>query len=170
MGTISLTELGPDRVEVKGATGAPRPEKLKIVAGYQDGWAGTATIGYCWPQAVEKARTAEMIVRRLLEERGLQYEEIHSELLGLDSLFGPLADTSCADELNEVYLRMAVRTPDKKLAEAFPRQFPWLGLSGPPTASGFSGIEPARALLGLWPTLAKRGLIEAGVKVTVTET
>jgi len=170
MGALTLTDMGDDRVEVKGACGLPRTDTLKVVGGYADGWAGTATIGYCWPQAYRKAQATERIVRQLLAERKLDYEEIHSEFIGLDSLLGPLADTSRAEELNEVYLRMVVRTPDKRLAEAFPRQIPWLGLSGPPTASGFSGIEPARALLGLWPTLARRELIESQVRVTVTNT
>lgn len=169
MGTLKLTDLGNDRVEVSGATGLPRTDSLKIVGGYADGWAGAATIGYCWPEAYRKAQATERIVRQLLSERKLDYEEIHSEYIGLDSLLGPLADTSRADELNEVYLRLLVRTPDKRLAEAFPRQIPWLALSGPPTASGFSGIEPARALLGLWPTLARREAIEAHVTVTVSD-
>jgi hypothetical protein len=143
---------------------------LKIVAGYDDGWAGTATIGYSWPGAMKKARATEAIVRKQLAELKLQYEEIHTEFLGYDSLLGPLADDSRIDELNEVYLKMSVRAKDRRLAEAFPRQFPWLALSGPPTASGFSGIEPARQLLGLWPTLVRRDLIEPEVKVSLQET
>ena len=168
MGTLRLDDLGDDRVRVSGATGLPAPETLKVVAGYDDGWAGTAMIGYCWPDAVKKARTTESVIRRLLAERRLQYDDIHTELLGLDSLLGPLADTSQAAELNEVYLRMVVRTRDRRLAEAFPRQFPWLGLSGPPTASGFSGIEPPRQLLGLWPTLVRRDRVEDRVGVAIT--
>ena len=168
MGTLRLDDLGDDRVRVSGATGLPASETLKVVAGYDDGWAGIAMIGYCWPDAVKKARTTESVIRRLLAERRLQYDDIHTELLGLDSLLGPLADTSQAAELNEVYLRMVVRTRDRRLAEAFPRQFPWLGLSGPPTASGFSGIEPPRQLLGLWPTLVRRDRVEDRVGVAIT--
>ncbi len=170
MGTLRLDDLGHDRVRVSGATGLPRPNALKVVAGYADGWAGSATIGYSWPQAYAKAQTAERIVRQLIAERQLEYEEIHTEFIGLNSLLGPLADTSRADELNEVYLRMLVRTPDRRLAEAFPRQFPWLALSGPPTASGFSGMDAPRALLGLWPTLVPRDLVEAQVKVSLSTT
>ncbi|MCX7168813.1 MAG: DUF1446 domain-containing protein, partial [Proteobacteria bacterium] len=170
IGTLSLTDLGHDRVEVKGATGLPRSDTLKVVAGYADGWAGSATIGYSWPQAYAKAQTAERIVRQLIAERKLDYEEIHTEFLGLNSLLGPLADTSHAEELNEVYLRMVVRTQDRRMAEAFPRQFPWLALSGPPTASGFSGMDAPRALLGLWPTLVRRDLLEAQVSVTLSTT
>jgi hypothetical protein len=170
MGTLRLEDLGGDRVRMSGATGRPRPQKLKIVAGFDDGWAGSATIGYCWPGAMKKARATEAIVRRQLAESGLQYEEIHTEFLGYDSLLGPLADDAHLDELNEVYLKMSVRTKERRLAEAFPRQFPWLALSGPPTASGFTGIEAPRQLLGLWPTLVRRDLIEPEVKVSLCDT
>jgi hypothetical protein len=170
MGTLRLDDLGGDRVRVSGATGRPRPEKLKIVAGYEDGWAGTATIGYSWPGAMKKARATEAIVRQQLAEQKLSFDEIHTEFLGYDSLLGPLADDSQVDALNEVYLKMSVRAKERRLAEAFPRQFPWLALSGPPTASGFSGIEPARQLLGLWPTLVRRELVEPQVSISVTET
>ncbi len=170
MGTLKLDDLGGDRVRVSGATGLPRPEKLKIVAGYDDGWAGTATLGYSWPGAMKKARATEAIIRQQLVEMKLQYEEIHTEFLGFNSLLGDVADAAHIEELNEVYLKMSVRAQDRRLAEAFPRQFPWLGLSGPPTASGFSGIEPARQLLGLWPTLVRRDLIEPGVKVSLQDT
>jgi len=109
-------------------------------------------------------------VRRQLAEAKLAYDEIHTEFLGFNSLLGPLADDSKIEELNEVYLKMSVRAKDRRLAEAFPRQFPWLALSGPPTASGFSGIEPARQLLGLWPTLVRRDLVEPEVKVSLQDT
>ena len=170
MGTLSLNDLGGDRVEVSGASGRPRPAMLKIVAGYQDGWSGTAQIGYSWPGAMKKARASAAIIEAQLRETGLGYDEIHTEFLGYNSLLGPLADATHLDEINEVYLRMAVRSQDRRLAEAFPRQFPWLALSGPPTASGFSGIEPARQLLGIWPTLVRRELVEPQVKISVTET
>ena len=170
MGTLRLEDLGGDRVRVSGATGRPRPERLKIVAGYQDGWAGTATIGYSWPGAMQKARATAAIIARQLAGQKLAYDEIHTEYLGYNSLLGDLADDSRIEELNEVYLKMSVRAKERRQAEAFPRQFPWLALSGPPTASGFSGIEPARQLLGLWPTLVRRDLIEADVKVSLQET
>lgn len=170
MGTLKLEDHGGDRVRVSGATGRPKPEKLKVVAGFQDGWAGSATIGYSWPGAMQKARATEAIVRGQLAELKLAYDEIHTEFLGYNSLLGDLADDSQLDEINEVYLKMSVRAQDRRLAEAFPRQFPWLALSGPPTASGFSGIEAPRQLLGLWPTLVRRDLIEAEVKVSLQET
>ncbi len=64
---------------------------------------------------------------------------------------------------------MTVRSREKRAAEAFARLFPWLGLSGPPYAGGFHGIERAKELLGVWPTLAAREQIEPHVSVSVED-
>jgi hypothetical protein len=169
VGTLRLSNAGADRVEVRGATGRPRPAQLKIVAGYEDGWMGHAVIGFCWPDALRKAEATVALVQQALREQNLPIDETCVEYLGLDAFLGPHADRSARDELNEVWLRMAVRTRDRRVAEAFPRQFPWLALSGPPYMGGFHGIAPASQLLGVWPALAARELIEPGVEVQMRE-
>jgi hypothetical protein len=168
MGTLTLTDLGGDRVEVKGASGLPRPDTLKIVAGYEDGWMGSAVVGFCWPDALRKAEATVAIVRQAMREQGIAVQELHVEYPGLDTFLGPHADRSRLDELNEVWLRVAIRTPDKRIADGLGRQFPWLALSGPPYMGGFHGITPGSQLLGLWPTLVARDLIERRVEVSVT--
>ncbi|HZW19710.1 acyclic terpene utilization AtuA family protein [Noviherbaspirillum sp.] len=169
MGTIRLDDLGDDRVRVSGATGRPRPAELKIVGGYQDGWMGQATFGYSWPQAYQKAERTAAIVTGLLQEQGMQYDEMRVEYLGYDSILGRLADPSQRDALNEIYLRMAIRAQDKRVADGFGRLFPWLALSGPPFVGGRYAMQPASELLGIWPALAERGLIEERVAVDVME-
>jgi hypothetical protein len=169
MGTLALTELGADRVEVRGATGLARPDTLKVVAGYEDGWMGSTVVGFCWPDALQKAEAAVATVRQALREQRIAVEDFHVEYLGLDAFLGPHADRSRRDELNEVWVRVAIRTPDKRIADGLGRQFPWLALSGPPYMGGFHGITPASQLLGLWPTLVARELIEPHVDVSVTQ-
>ena len=169
MGTLRLTEIGADQVEVRGATGKPRPAQLKIVAGYEDGWMGHAVVGFCWPDAFRKAQATVALVEQAVREQKLAVEEVRAEYLGLDTFLGPHADRSARDGMNEVWLRMAVRTRDKRVADAFPRQFPWLALSGPPYMGGFHGVTPASQLLGVWPTLAAREHIEAQVDVQLLE-
>jgi hypothetical protein len=44
-----------------------------------------------------------------------------------------------------------------------------LGLSGPPYVGSMKGIQPAKELLGIWPTLVKRELIESGVQISLEE-
>ncbi len=169
MGTLRLDDLGSDRVRVSGATGRPAPATLKIVAGFEDGWMGQAVIGFCWPDALAKADAVVASVKQQLAERGMAHDELCVERLGHDTFLGPHADTRGADELNEVWLRMAVRCRDKRVAEAFPRLFPWMALSGPPFMGGFHGISPASQLLGLWPTTVRRDLVESNVSVKLLE-
>ena len=165
MGTIVLDDLGHDRVRVTGATGRPPPATLKVVAGYEDGWLGEATIGLCWPDAMAKARAVVDSVKVQLAERRLVHDELCVEFIGHDSFLGPHADASRGGDLNEVWLRLAIRSADKRAAEAFPRLFPWMALSGPPYMGGFRGITPASQLLGLWPAAVRRERIEPDVRV-----
>jgi hypothetical protein len=154
-------------VDVRGAAGAPRPARLKVVAGYDDGWMGSQTIGFSWPDAYRKCEVAAEIIRQLMHESGIRYEELNVEYVGYDSLLGAHADPAGRDQLNECFLRMSIRTPDQKVADGFGRLFPWLALSGPPYMGGFHGVERARQLLGIWPTLVSREPIESRVEVVV---
>jgi len=169
MTTLRMEEIGPDVVRVVGATGHPAPEMLKIVAGYEDGYMGQAVMGYAWPDALAKAQTAAQIVLQQMERIGLKPQETLVEYMGYNSIHGPLADATHADDLNEVYLRIAIRCADKRDAEKLGRLLPPLALSGPPFVGGAGGMTPARGLLGIWPTLAPRGVIEEYVHVSVEE-
>lgn len=169
MTTLRLEEIGPDEVRVSGATGRPAPQTLKIVAGYADGVMGQAMIGYAWPDALAKARAAAEIIQQQMREIGLQAEETLIEYPGYNSLHGPLADDAHAGELNEVYLRIAVRCADRQEAAKLGRLFPPLALSGPPFIGGAGGMLEPRGMLGIWPTLAPRALIEEYIRVSVEE-
>jgi hypothetical protein len=169
MTTLRLEEIGPDQVRVTGATGRPAPDMLKIVAGYEDGVMGQAMIGYAWPDALAKAQAAAQIIQQQMVEISLKSEETVIEYLGYNSIHGPLADPAHIDDLNEVYLRIAVRCADKKEAAKLGRLFPPLALSGPPFIGGAGGMMEPRGLLGIWPTLAPRALIEEYVRVSVEE-
>jgi Acyclic terpene utilisation family protein AtuA len=168
MSTLVLTDLGDNRVEVKGASGKPRPDKLKIVGGYHDGYMGEASLAYSWPEALKKARATAAIVRTQLAERNIKCDELHVEYLGYNALFGAVAEHDDGDDLNEVFLRMAIRSKDKRVAEGFRRLFPWLALSGPPFVTG-GGIQGATELIAIWPTLVRRELVEDQVKIEIVE-
>ena len=92
---------------------------------------GQAMIGYAWPDALAKAQAAAEIIQQQMAEVGLKAEETVIEYLGYNSIHGPLADPTHADELNEVYLRIAVRCADKREAAKLGRLFPPLGSERP---------------------------------------
>ena len=91
-------------------------------------------------------------------------------VLARNSLLGANADPTYRDQLNECFLRMTVRTRDKRVADGFGRLFPWLGLSGPPYVGSMKGIQPAKELLGIWPTLVSREFVEKKVKIEMEKT
>ncbi|HUN69930.1 MAG TPA: acyclic terpene utilization AtuA family protein [Burkholderiales bacterium] len=169
MGTLRFDDEGGDRVQISGASGAARPASLKIVAGYQDGWMGTGMIGFAWPEAYAKCEKSAEIIQALVAERGWAVEDTNVEYIGYDSLLGANADPTYRDQLNECFLRMTIRTKDKRVADGFGRLFPWLGLSGPPFVGSMKGVQPAKELLGIWPALARRELIESGIQISLEE-
>jgi hypothetical protein len=170
MGTLRFEDQGDDRVRISGASGAARPKTLKVVAGYQDGWMGTGMIGFAWPEAYAKCEKSAEVIGTLVKERGWAVEDTNVEYIGYNSLLGANADPTYRDQLNECFLRMTIRTQDKKVADAFGRLFPWLGLSGPPYVGSMKGVQPAKELLGIWPTLITRELVEKNTRIEIEST
>ncbi len=170
MSTLRLDDLGHDRVRVSGATGHPRPAQLKVVGGYSDGYKAEVTWGFSWPDAYDKALAAVDIVKTQLSERKVPHEDLFIEFPGLNSAHGPLAPLPAPEqlaELNEVWVRMVLRTQSKAAADGFGRLFPWMALSGPAYTCGFSGLHAASELLGIWPTLIDRAQVESQIQVEV---
>lgn len=165
---VKLQEVDKNKVQITGVKGKPKPEALKVVMGYEDGYMGQVLMGFSWPDALKKARKANEIIRKQVENNHLVYEEIQDSYLGYDSIHGPLAKEP-KEELNEIYLRMAVKAKCKREVTQFNSLFPPLFLNGPPAAGAFFGNIPPRQLLGMWSTLISRELIEENVKVTVEE-
>ncbi|WP_108022495.1 acyclic terpene utilization AtuA family protein [Melghirimyces profundicolus] len=165
---VQLEAVGTNEVKVTGVSGKPRPDTLKVVMGYENGYMGQVIVGFSWPDALEKARKTDEIIRKQMASRGLQYDEIHTDFMGYNSLHGPLAEEP-KEELNEVYLRMAVRAKTKRDALKLNRLFPPLSLDGPPSMGGYFGNIPPRQLLGMWASLIPRDIVEKNVKVSVNE-
>jgi hypothetical protein len=164
---VHLEETAPNEVKVTGVKGKPKPSHLKVVMGYENGYMGQVIVGYSWPDALKKAKATDQIIRRQLKEKKIEFDEIRTDFIGYNSLHGPLA-TEPDDNINEIYLRMVVKSDDKKKADSFRRLFPPLALNGPPTMT-YLGNIPTRQLIGMWSALIPRELVENDVKVTIKE-
>jgi hypothetical protein len=162
--SIEVEDVGPDRVRVTGAKGAARPASLKVSASYHYGWKAAGTIVYTWPQAVEKARAADRIVRERLEHLGLHFDAIHTEYFGLNACHGPAAPPN--PDPPEIELRIGVRGPDRYAVDRFTRELIPLVLNGPPGATGYGEGRPAvREIVAYWPALIPREEIRTRVEV-----
>jgi hypothetical protein len=165
--TVQLRDAGTDLVEVSGVAGRPRPDDLKAILGYLDGYAGTIALGYSWPDAVQKARRSAELIGRMVARSGLRPLDQVVEIVGVDSTHGSAAPIP--DDPNEVVLRISARFATEGEAKRFPRIATPLGLNGPPFIGGGVAPQSARALLGVWPSLLPRRLVEPGVEVSVEE-
>ena len=162
--TIRLTDAGPDRVRISGIRGGSRPPSLKLSIAYANGWKAIGTLVYSWPQAREKARAADAIVRRRLESLGLSFEEVYTEFLGIDACHGTAAPPN--PDPPEVQLRIGVRGQDRKAVDRFTRELIPLVLNGPPGATGFGEGRPAvREIVAYWSALIPREEISTRVEV-----
>ncbi len=162
--SVHLEDMAADRVRVSGIRGAPRPPTLKLSIAYEYGWKATGTLVYTRPQAIEKARAADRIVRARLGRLGLKFERIHTEILGLNACHGPAAGETA--DPPEVQLRIGVRGQDRKAVDRFTRELIPLVLSGPPGATGFGeGKPPVREIVAYWSALIPRDEIQTRVEV-----
>jgi hypothetical protein len=162
--SIRLSDAGPDRVRVSGIRGGPRPPTLKVSISYASGWKATGTLVYSWPQALEKARAADRIVRERIQQLGLTFDEIYTEYFGVNACLGPAAPPN--PDPPEVQLRIGVRGGDKKAVDRFTRELIPLVLNGPPGATGFGeGRPPVREIVAYWSALVPREEIVTRVEV-----
>jgi hypothetical protein len=137
--SIQLEDLGNDRVRVFGIKGRPATPFYKVSASYLDGFVAFSTLTYSAPEALDKAKAADRILRGRLDRLGLQFDEIRTEFVGMNACHGALAR---AIEPNEVMMRVGVRGHDRKAIERFGKEIAPLILTGPPSVTGFSGGRP----------------------------
>jgi hypothetical protein len=167
--TIQVRPDGRNRVRVSGIRGYPRTDKLKVSIAYFYGYKAVGTLVYAWPDAYDKAKRADHVLRARLRDLGLEFEEILTEYVGVDATHGRLAGPPSPD-LAEVQLRVGVRARERAPVERFTREIAPLVLTGPPSVTGFAGGRPAvEEIVAYWPALIDRGEIEPHVKVDVLE-
>jgi hypothetical protein len=165
--TIRLEQAGRDRVRVRGIHGSPRTPMLKVSIAYFYGYKAVGTLVYSWPEAYDKARAADRILRQRLENLGLKYEQILTEFVGANATHGALSGAP-DPESPEVQLRIGVRAQERAPVERFTREIAPLVLTGPPSVTGFAGGRPAvEEVVAYWPALIDRRQIEPFVRVEI---
>src|SRR5438132_2269818 len=70
--TIQLADDGKDRVRVFSIKGRPATDSLKVSISYSAGYKAVGTLVYAWPDAYDKAKAADKILRARLERAGLR--------------------------------------------------------------------------------------------------
>jgi hypothetical protein len=166
---VQLESVGPDRVEVTGATGRPPTAQYKVSATYLDGYRAVAVVSIVGVSAAAKAeKTAEAILirtRQIFRARNLpDFSVVHIEVLGAESSYGP---QSRARDSREVILRLVVEHPQRDALELFAREIAPAGTSWAPGTTGFMGGRPkVQPVVKLFTFLVEKSAL-AGPRVSI---
>jgi hypothetical protein len=158
---VQVQPVGPDRVQVQGASGSARPEHLKATLGYRDGWIGEGQIAYGGPGAVARGRLALQLLEHRLQRLGWQALEHRAELIGCDALHG--ATLGAASQPYEVRVRLAVRCSTQAQAERVGQEVEALYLNGP--AAGGGVTQSVREVVAVASALVPRSAVRTAVEV-----
>ncbi|MEI2414625.1 acyclic terpene utilization AtuA family protein [Orrella sp. JC864] len=133
-------QTGPDRVQVHGVRGHPRPDELKVNLCHRGGWLAEAEISYAGLQAEARARLAGEIVRKRIGPA----LALRLDLIGVTSVLdddaGSLAAARGPGDARDVRLRVAASHADRALAERVLREVTALYTCGP---AGGGGVRTA---------------------------
>jgi hypothetical protein len=163
--SIQLEQDGPDRVRFSGIRGKPATNMYKVSISYAAGFKAVGTLVYSWPDAYQKAKAADAILRRRLESVGLRFDAIRTEFAGVNACHGALAGEP-SPEIAEVILRVGVRSLDKATVERFTKEIAPLALNGPPTVTGLgSGRPKVEEIVAYWPALIPKSEVSPRISI-----
>ena len=163
--SVKLSQDGQDRVRVSGIKGRAPTDYFKVSISYEAGFKAIGMLIYSWPDAMAKAKAANEVLRKRLDNIGLTFDEIETQFVGSKSLHGELAGEPDSD-LPEVVLRVGVRSANRAAVDRFTKEIAPLALNGPPTVSGLgSGRPKVEEIIAYWPALIPKSLVEPTVEV-----
>ena len=153
----TLTQVGPDRVLVGGATGRQRPDKLKATVGYRDGFIGEGQISYAGLGAQARGQLALDVVKQRLAE--IPALDSRFELIGVNAMHG--GNFAAGYIPYEVRARVAMRVATRQEAELVAHEVEALYLNGP--ASGGGVTQSVREVIAAVSVLVSRDWVQTSV-------
>jgi len=162
---VTVEEIAKDRVRVGGGRGSKRTDTLKVSVGYVDSFIGEGQISYAGPGALARGRLALDIVRERLKLTSVAASELRFDLIGVDSLHGPLVSAH-ANEPYEVRIRVAGRTENLREAVRIGNEVETLYTNGP--AGGGGAWKSARDVVAVASVLLPRELARTQVRFVET--
>ncbi|HEY6272845.1 MAG TPA: acyclic terpene utilization AtuA family protein [Terriglobales bacterium] len=163
--TIEITQEAENRVRLWGIKGRPATDFYKVSISYRAGYKAVGTLVYSWPDAYNKAKAADAILRERFRRKGLKFDAVHSDFVGVNATHGALAKEPSPD-IAEVGLRLAVRAGDKATVEEFTRSLVPIALNGPPSVTGLgSGRPKTEEIIAYWPALILKTMVTPHLEV-----
>ena len=161
-----VTQAGADRVQIANATGSQRPDKLKVIVGFDGGFLAEAEFSYAGLGAVARCQIAADIVEERMRVIHQCKEPLRLDMIGASALHASatrVAQTAQTAQTEDLRLRAALRTPSRDMAENLLQEVESLWLSGPAGGGGYRGvITPAVSTQAIF---VDRNLINIKVEI-----
>jgi hypothetical protein len=165
--SFHLAQDGANRVLCTGVKGLPATPSYKVSISFAAGFRAVGSVAYAWPDAYRKAKAGARILRERLERMGLEFDALHSELLGANACHGIAAAEPSAElaaQLPEVVMRFGVRSKNRTAVERFTKEIAPLVLSGPPSVTGLGAGRPkVEEVMAYWPALISKSEVSPAV-------
>jgi Acyclic terpene utilisation family protein AtuA len=165
---VTIDQVGPDSVYVKGAKGRAPSNQYKVTATYPAGYRCNADLLITGFDAAGKAkRSGEAILirtREMLKVRGFaDFIETHLDIIGAEQSYGPVATVQPP---RQAVMRLAVTHSEKAALELFAREIFAAGTSWAPGTTGMSGGRPSPSLsIRQFPLLMDKALFTPSVQM-----
>jgi hypothetical protein len=156
---VTLAQVGPDKVQVNGATGRQRPDKLKVTVGHRDGFIGEGQISYAGLGAQARGQLALDVLKERLT--GVDVLDSRFELIGLNAIHGDHLATGYTPY--EVRARAAIRVATRLEAEHVAHEVEALYLNGP--ASGGGVTQSVREVIAAASVLIPREWVQTSIAI-----
>ncbi len=139
---VTLEQVGPDQVLVKGGKGLGRTGSYKVSATHADGWRALTTLTLAAIDAPAKAeRVADAILtrcRRIFRDKNLgDFRQVSVEVLGAEAAYGANARA----QTREVVLKIGAAHDDRRALNIFAGEIAPMAIS---TAQGLTGFFAGR--------------------------
>lgn len=155
--SLTVRDLGEDRVRVSGARGKRRPDTYKVSATYRDGFRSAGTLTIVGRSAVDKARRCGAMVLQRVREAGFELRDSIVECLGSGGCAAGIPGFESRDAM-ETVLRVAVEADSRDAVERFSRELMPLITAGPQGTTGYAEGRPrVHPVFRYWPCLIDRG-------------
>ena len=160
--SFNIEETSKDVVTVTGVKGNMPTDTYKVSISYFDGFKASGQLTISGPDALLKAEKSAEIIWKKLENAGLVFDKTSTEFLGLSSCHKSIAKTP--NIINEVVLRLGVKSQDKNIVARFTKELAPLITAGPPGITGFAGGRPrVKEVVAYWPALIDKKVIKTKV-------
>ncbi len=164
--TVHLEDAGKNRVKVSGIKGKPDTPTYKISASYTDGFKLSATLVYCWPDALKKAKKGAEILKQRADALNLEIDEFHAEYVGYNGTTEKPVQLIDSEDIDEIQMRVSICGKNKEHINRFGMEIAPLILTGPSGVTGFAGGRPkASEIVAYWPALLNKKAVEPTVEV-----